>query len=237
MKVFCIGFNKTGTTSLHEYFERAGLNSKHDASYQKHTRTMPRGELVAYLDAHDAFTDGERADYVRLLELYPAAKFILNTRELKKWLESRVKHVFRQGGAALAAPADEANPQPGFWAGGMAREYLSEPEQAISDWIDRRDFYHRSVMQYFAATRPDALRLVNVSKDPRWQSALDEFLGLSAASAHSPHIHANIATADMAAHQLDERLQQIERVLELKNIPRSEWDTETYIGFTYGGGS
>jgi hypothetical protein len=172
-----------------------------------------------------------------LLELYPDARFILNTRELKKWLESRVKHVFRQGGAALAEPADEANPRPGFWAGGMAREYLREPERAISDWIDRRDFYHRSVMQYFAATKPDALRLVNVSKDPRWQSALDEFLGLSAASEHSPHIHANIATADLAAHQLDDRLQQIERVLELKNIPRSEWDTETYVGFTYDGGS
>jgi hypothetical protein len=237
VKVFCIGFNKTGTTSLHEYFVRAGLNSKHDATYQKRTRTMPRAELVEYLAPHDAFTDGERANYALLLDLYPDAKFVLNTRELKKWLESRVKHVFRQGGAALAEPTDEANPQPGYWAGDMAREYLNEPERAISDWIDRRDFYHRSVMRYFAATKPDALRLVNVSKDLEWQSGLDEFLELSAGTAQPAEIHANVASADLATHQLDERLQQIEAVLTQKNVPRSQWDTETYIGFNGDVGS
>jgi hypothetical protein len=237
VKVFCIGFNKTGTTSLHEYFVRAGLNSKHDALYQKHTRTLPLDELRAYLDAHEAYTDGERANYVLLLELYPDAKFVLNTRELKKWLESRVKHVFRQGGAALAEPADEANPQPGFWAGGMAREYLNDSERAISDWIDRREFYHRHVMHFFAATKPEALRLVNVSTDVDWQSELDEFLGLSASASDVPEIHANVASADMNAHAMHERLQQIEAVLVQKNVPRSEWDTETYIGFNGAAGS
>jgi hypothetical protein len=68
-KVFCIGFNKTGTTTLHRYFELAGLNSSHDATYQKQTRTLGQDELRSYLDSHDAFTDGERADYARLAEL------------------------------------------------------------------------------------------------------------------------------------------------------------------------
>jgi hypothetical protein len=114
-KVSCIGFNKTGTTSLHRYFESAGLDSSYDASYQKQSRTLGQDELRSYIDAYDAFTDGERADYARLAQLYPEAKFILNTRELKKWLESRVKHVFRQGGSTLADPESPNGPKPGFF--------------------------------------------------------------------------------------------------------------------------
>jgi len=129
-KIFCIGFNKTGTTTLHRYFELAGLKSSHDATYQKQSRTLGRAELLSYLGSYDAFTDGERADYVRLAELYPDAKFILNTRELKKWLESRVKHVFRQAGATLVDSLD--GPQPGYWSGPMAREYLNDPERATA---------------------------------------------------------------------------------------------------------
>jgi hypothetical protein len=33
----------------------------------------------------------------------------------------------------------------------MAREYLNDPERAISDWIDRREFYHRAVIRFFDA--------------------------------------------------------------------------------------
>jgi Sulfotransferase domain len=229
-KVFCIGFNKTGTTTLHRYFELAGLNSSHDATYQKQTRTLGQDELRSYLDSHDAFTDGERADYARLAELYPEAKFILNTRELKKWLESRIKHVFRQGGAALADPGSLDGPQPGFWSGPMAREYLNDAERAISDWIDRREFYHRAVIGFFDATKPDDFTVVNVTRNPMWQEDLDAFLGLAVRGRAKDPIHQNTASANTSTYGLPERLQQVESVLHQKNIPTSEWENETFIG-------
>ncbi|HEX2382480.1 MAG TPA: sulfotransferase [Acidimicrobiales bacterium] len=229
-KVFCIGFNKTGTMTLHRYFELAGLDSSHDAMYQKQTRTLGQDELRSYLDAHDAFTDGERADYSRLAELYPDAKFILNTRGLKKWLESRVKHVFRQGGAALADPDSLDRPQPGFWSGPMAREYLNDPERAISDWVDRREFYHRAVIAFFDTTKPDDFIVVNITRNPTWQEDLDAFLGLAVRGRVREPIHQNTASANMSAYGLPERLQQVESVLHQKNIPTAEWENETFIG-------
>lgn len=244
MKVFCIGFNKTGTTSLHEYFEQAGLSSSHDPGYQANTRTMDEAELRAYLDAYDAFSDGERANVPRLLELYPDAKFVLNTRGLKSWLESRVKHVFRLEGAALEGPGvghsskgeqpscDPGGPRPGAWSGAMAREYLHDPERAISDWIDRREFYHRSVMELFATGRRSSFLRLNVIQDPLWHADLGSFLGLIAPLADTfTEIHANVASADTSLPEISERVRQIERVLVQKNIPREEWDSDTYIGF------
>lgn len=236
MKVFCIGFNKTGTASLHAYFKQAGLASSHDGAYQAHSRTMGRDDLRAYLDAHDAFSDGERANFPRLLELYPDAKFILNTRGLKRWLESRVKHIFR-GGVALAQPSAayagqvDATARDSLGSRPAAREYLRDPERAISDWIDRREFYHRSVMEFFATVKPHDFLRLNVTQDPQWQSELDSFLGCVARGSRTPGIHANAASADMSLPGMPERVRQVESVLVQKNIPRAEWDSDTYIGF------
>jgi hypothetical protein len=237
MKVFCIGFNKTGTASLHEHFERAGLSSTHDALYQAHTRTMATDELRAYLDAHDAFSDGERADFRRLHQLYPDAWFVLNTRGLQAWLESRVKHVFRRDGAALAAPIEVSSPapelQPGVWSGPMAREYLTDPERAISDWIDRREFFHRSAMRYLGTASPDRFLRLNVTDDPTWQARLDGFLGIVVAGPDT--IHANAASADTSLAEVQDRVRQVERVLTLKGIDPEDWGSDAYVGFRADG--
>jgi len=221
--LFCIGFNKTGTTTLHQWFMLAGLRGSHDATYQRRMRTMGENELRAYPDAHDAFTDGERADFARLRALYPDARFVLNTGALKPWLESRVKHVFRDGGIAL--DRRDGTLRPGPLAGPMAQEYLRDPAQAISDWIDRRDFYHRSVLFFFAGD--PALLVVNVTENPSWQVELGSFLGIEIQA----NLHANPTSADVAEFELDERIRQVSAVLRDKQIPPDEWCTETHVGF------
>lgn len=243
-KVFCIGFNKTGTASLHAFFQRVGLSSSHDPTYQARTRTMPEDELRRYLDAHDAFSDGERADFVRLLRLYPDARFVLNTRGLRGWLGSRVKHVFRRDGAALehppaafAADVDPARPEssgprPGTWSGPMAREYLHDPERAISDWIDRREFHHRAVIRHFASSgAPRSLLKLNVIQDRAWATALATFLGLPIPAPDAAGIHVNEASAQESWPGMAGRLRQIEHVLVQKNIQPEEWDNDMYVGF------
>jgi hypothetical protein len=235
MKVFCIGFNKTGTVSIHEWLTRAGLDSSHDGTYQKRSRTMDRDELRTYLDAHEAFSDGERANVALLRELYPSARFVLNTRSLHSWLESRVKHVFRRGGGGLEDPEAVDEPRPGPWSGGMAREYLNDPFQAISDWIDRREYHHRMVVRLFAGDAASDLLVLNVTGNPAWPTALASFLGIDDPDPVTSAIHANPATAELDQFDLDVRLQEIERVLVCKAIPQAEWHSEVHVGFRPSG--
>jgi hypothetical protein len=80
-KVFTIGFNKTGTSSIHHLFLEAGLKSQHKSGKWD-------------LDDFQCFCDGSHhkgafKDYDRK---YPHSTFILNTRPLGNWLKSRSKH-------------------------------------------------------------------------------------------------------------------------------------------------
>jgi hypothetical protein len=230
VKVFCVGFNKTGTTSLHHWFAAAGLDSSHDATYQRRTRTMERDELRSYLDAHDAFSDGERANIPILRELYPDAMFVLNTRPMRAWLQSRVKHVFRWGGGAVTHPSAGQPVRPGPLSGGMAREYLRDPGQAISDWVDRRELYHRALLEMFHGD-DDRFLVLDVTTDPGWAGALSTFLGIGAGSTRS-EFHVKVATADAERFNMSARLAQIDLVLEQKGIPRAEWDNVLHIGWS-----
>lgn len=81
MKIFVIGFNKTGTTSLHSLFTRYKIKSTHN--------TTP---VLQIIDKYEAFTDGSHANFREYYARYPDALFILNTRPIQNWLVSRYKH-------------------------------------------------------------------------------------------------------------------------------------------------
>lgn len=80
-KIFVIGFNKTGTVSIHNVFKSVGINSYHGTK-----------QVLKIIESYDAFTDGEHFNFKDYYDLYPNSLFILNTRPLKKWLVSRYKH-------------------------------------------------------------------------------------------------------------------------------------------------
>jgi hypothetical protein len=99
-KVFCIGLNKTGTVSLHEALTTLGYRSLHWGGPETRRavrRALGEGKpLCTYLDdAFEAFSDLE--DLTENFDLadrqYPGSKFILTTRPLGDWLESRRRHV------------------------------------------------------------------------------------------------------------------------------------------------
>jgi len=81
MKIFAIGFNKTGTTSLFNLFEKLKIKSVH--TY------LPVMEII---DDYDAFTDGYHINFEEYYYKCPDSLFILNTRPMSKWLISRYKH-------------------------------------------------------------------------------------------------------------------------------------------------
>ena len=92
-KIFCVGFNKTGTSTLDALFkEQLGYNSVHNNTEWTYWTFSAQDRR---LNDYDAFSDGESAFIANLKKRYPDAYFILNTRPLKSWVSSRHKAVER----------------------------------------------------------------------------------------------------------------------------------------------
>jgi len=146
--------------SLHAFFEAAGLASHHKIDWPAASRLA---EGRAFFDHADAFSDGEHADFRQLHRWFPKAMFILNTREERTWLRSRIKHVFRH-------EADGSAPLPPEALGWMAREFLAAPALAIDAWIARRRVYEAHARHYFAGAE-NFLEL-RVPEEPYWAERL-----------------------------------------------------------------
>jgi hypothetical protein len=105
--IIVIGFNKTGTTSIHRLFQSSGFRSVH-WDEGKLTRKMlenvinSKPILQGYDDEFDVFSDLVfRNDslwfegntlFKQIDQYYQNAFFIYNTRDMDAWLDSRCKH-------------------------------------------------------------------------------------------------------------------------------------------------
>lgn len=105
MKVFCIGFHRTGTRSLHEFLSRSGFRALHwphwvdGVCYEALTipHLFDRHEIVRILSPmitrYNAFSDVPFPSlYRELSEHFPDSRFILVTRDLDLWLKSLIRH-------------------------------------------------------------------------------------------------------------------------------------------------
>lgn len=114
-KIFCIGLNKCGTTTLHKFFLANGISSAHWQSAEKSqdwTRNSIARRLLANIsagrnvlagmDRYIAYSDMTYLDasfYIegslfleRIVEQYPDSYYILNVRNEDRWIESRMNH-------------------------------------------------------------------------------------------------------------------------------------------------
>lgn len=97
-KIFCIGFNKTGTTSLVEFLKSMkykifpeNIVFKEGSSYFEDFKNGNYSKLYNLIENYDVFKDrpwNQNDFYKNLSELYPTAKFILTTRDVDDWWES-----------------------------------------------------------------------------------------------------------------------------------------------------
>ena len=101
-RIFNIGLNRAGTTSLTEALGMLGIRAVH----HKHagvrlydimgTNIQARRPVLHGLDQYDAFSDFGGRDFYKYLDRqYPYSKFILTTRELGPWLDSREQKVLK----------------------------------------------------------------------------------------------------------------------------------------------
>jgi len=172
-RVFGIGLNKTGTSSLHEAFRILGLESLHwggPAIRQLIEASEAAGDsLLSRLDQRfDAFSDIQvlSTSFEHLDQQYPGSRFILTVRPVDEWVESRRRHV----------EANQRRQAEGSYTGG----FLTVDEPAWrAEWSDHVD----AVRSYFSG-RDDFLE-VDFGADARW-GPLCQLLGVPQPSAPFP---------------------------------------------------
>ncbi len=133
-KVFCIGFQKTGTTSIHAALEMLGYRTAavvgRDWSAER-LRDEGAGLCIDTARDHDAAQDMPWPIFFRDLDAaFPGAKFILTVRDPEKWFASIEGHFGANDGEmqAFVYGRDAAAP-----AGNKARylETLAAHEAAV----------------------------------------------------------------------------------------------------------
>ena len=142
-KIFVIGFNKTGTTSFNGLFKNLGINSTHTI--------IP---VLNIIDKYDAFTDGDHRNFSEYYKKYPDSLFILNTRPIKKWLESRYKH-------------GKHHNFENCWCWPVSNEKTDK-------WITQRETHHKNIVDFFK-DKPNKLLIVNIEKNG-WENVVIEYL-------------------------------------------------------------
>jgi len=177
-KVFCIGFQKTGTSSLSKALQALGFTVGDAVKVLNQTVDWhvhdPKPEIVEkVLDVVagvDAIQDSPCAFIYRELDAaHPGAKFILTMRDTSDWLES-YRRFF----------PDQNNPLR-RWMYGVER--LSGNEAKYREIFDTQN---AEIIAYFAS-RPDDFLVMNLGQGDGWLKLVN-FLGDSMLK---PFPHAN----------------------------------------------
>lgn len=195
-KVFGIGANKTGTSSLGTVFHILGLKLSPQHEGELYGVQAQKGNLrplVEYVSQYDAFQDAPfsmKGTYAQMDALFPDSKFILTFREPEAWFDSL--HSFHK--KILRVAENEAitkksmAAKPYLYEGYL--EYIHELTWLIDvddtlawkkDWslAYKREQYirvymerNRQIIQYFSE-RPDDLLVIDITAEKDTKKIVD----------------------------------------------------------------
>ncbi len=199
-KIFCVGRNKTGTTSIEAALRSLGLKMGLQARGEMLTKDWARRDFARIIDlcrTADAFQDVPFSlpfTFQALDTGFPGSKFILTVRDTpEQWFESLKRFHTRIVNKGRLPTADDLREfdyrYKGYLWEGFVTNY-GDDERLLYD----RDAYvasylehNRTVTNYFRH-RPDDLLVLNVSQ-PDAMRRLCEFLGYPYRGQPMPHLN------------------------------------------------
>ena len=163
-KIFCIGYNKTGTTTIGKSLEILGYrnSSFNQKVWREYYKKGDIDSLINYTSKFESFDDLPwlLADIFPIMdERFPNSKFIYLEREAEAWKRSFYNWAYKHNG-----------------------EY-PDMEKSFNSYQDHKSF----VLDYFK-DRKDDLLILNVT-DPEAFFKLGEFIGRKAPSKQLPHFN------------------------------------------------
>lgn len=146
---------KTGTTSIHKLFKDNKLNSVHDPWWWN--------EGEEYIKKYDCFTDGFENNQLKISfpdlkfieSKFENSKFILQTRNLRDWIISRIKH--NKNIYLESINVDEYD------------------ERIFLHWVSLRNYWYTLVFKYFE--NKNNLLVIDIN-DPKFVEKVSEFTGI-----------------------------------------------------------
>lgn len=169
-KIFCIGFHKTGTTSLAEAlhilgYRVTGPNGVRDPEIATNALALAESLVPDY----DAFQDNPWPLLYREMDArWPGSRFILTLRDTDDWLCSQVRH-FRSKVTPMRT-----------WIYGVGC-----PEGNETIYRERYDRHNRQVIDDFR-DRPGDLLVMDLAQGGGWDT-LCPFLGVAVPDQPFPH--------------------------------------------------
>jgi hypothetical protein len=196
-KVFCLGRNKTGTTSLAAALRSLGLVVGLQAPAEKLFPDWVRRDyrrIIRFCRTAQAFQDipfNLPGMYAVLDCCFPGSRFVLTVRESSEsWVESYLRWQIKIYGQGTLPTADLLKSSP-YCYPGFAYETKKYVYQTPDDdlynrqqLIEHYERYNQNVREYFAR-KPEDLLVLNVG-EPGAYRRLSEFLGVPPREADFP---------------------------------------------------
>lgn len=190
-KYFCIGRNKTGTTSLKKAFEQldyqVGDQSKAEKLYDRYYFRGDFSPIIKYCQSAQVFQDVPFScpeTFKHLDRAYPGSKFILTVRDNpEQWYKSITRFHARKFGKDGRVPTTDDLKQAVYIRKGMPYNTVRLHGTPDSDpynhdiMVAHYEKHNRAVMEYFK-DRPDDLLVLNLSEEGAYQKFID-FLGVA----------------------------------------------------------
>jgi hypothetical protein len=188
-KIFCVGMNKTGTTSLQKAFLNFGFKVGDQKRAERLLVNYAQGDfktIIRYCKTAQAFQDfpfSYPETFKYLASEFPDSKFILSIRDdADQWYNSLVKfHMKVYGNGKKPTINDLTNATYAYkgWAWESFKLLLGTDE--INDPYDKSKLisiyqnHNKSVIDYFSNS--DRLLVINLA-DARAYQKFSEFLGI-----------------------------------------------------------
>lgn len=181
-KIFCIGLNKTGTTSFHRALHREGMKLGDQVVAERLLSHYMEGDfepIVRYCKTARAFQDAPFSfpdTYRHLYRAFPDAKFILTLRNsADQWYESLLRFTAqRMGKVPTLADLSESTYCRKGWMYDVHRTLYGEGVE-FDNKIVKLEAYNRHAadVQHFFQDKPGRLLVLNMAEKGSFRSFCD----------------------------------------------------------------
>lgn len=203
-KVFCIGANKTGTTSIGVAFRDLGLKLGNQENAELLFHDWARNDyrrIISYCQSAQAFQDipfSLHGTFVELDKAFPNAKFVLTVRnDAEEWYQSLVRFHSRIVDKGRVPTKDDLRQYnyryPGFMLDVFKHSFGAGGAEAYDRdaYVRYYEDHNNQVKEYFRG-RQGKLLVLNLA-DSGAMEKLVTFLGFPYMGQKMPHLNSSLA--------------------------------------------
>lgn len=206
-KIFCISFQRTGTTSTGKFFKNHGYRVaiSNVNKINRWTEKYIKGDYEAIFNsaafkANRVFEDAPWwcGDFYKILfNRFPRAKFILLERDADDWFNSMMNHSGQKNPGNTFRHSKTYRRQQEYYKLGLGEDHLysNEVDNLLPLTEEYRDHYieiyklrNREVKEYFETFDRERLFCGKLKDEHLWEN-LGEFCGIEVKPGYS--VHAN----------------------------------------------